>query len=200
MKKIELAMSGLAAASSSLSSGYSYVVILKEKEGNRTLPITITTLEAQAFVAALEKTTSDRPMTHELIKRIIYSTSLVVKEVLICDFKNDIFYARLVLKDEIDNKIIIDCRPSDAIVIALYCEAPIFVNEDILDDIGVTSRINKVDSCIDGTFPFKEMNDDSKYLKIEMLKRKLDNAVRNEEYERAAEIKTELDSLNQPNK
>ncbi len=169
-----------------------YLMILIEIEGNRALTMSVGALEAKAVAIALENVHTIRPMTHDLIKTIIYAADLVLKEVLLCDLKEDTYFARLIFEDDIE----VDCRPSDAIAIAIRCNVPIFINEDILEAVGVERQVDKVEDILKNKIPFYDtINEENKILRIEILKQKLDNAIKNEEYEEAARIRDELNHI-----
>lgn len=189
MKKIQLKMLGFAQLPGNFDT---YLMILIEIEGNRALTMSVGALEAKAVAIALENVHTIRPMTHDLIKTIIYAADLVLKEVLLCDLKEDTYFARLIFEDDIE----VDCRPSDAIAIAIRCNVPIFINEDILEAVGVERQVDKVEDILKNKIPFYDtINEENKILRIEILKQKLDNAIKNEEYEEAARIRDELNHI-----
>jgi bifunctional DNase/RNase len=180
MEKVELVVLALSASSIPQNS---YALILKELEGNRSIPIIIGAFEAQAIALELERSQAPRPMTHDLIKALIYSTNITLTEVLISDLQDGTFFSRLIFENE---DIEIDCRPSDAIAIALRCNAPIYINANILDEIGMFSQIennpnaNQVEAFV------------VKKSKLEQLQSQLDKAINNEDYESAAKIRDEI--------
>ncbi len=107
------------------------VVILKEVDGERTLPIWIGLLEAQAIASVLEGVTFSRPMTHDLIKSVIDSIEVKVNRIVVSDLKDNTFFA-LISIDHKGRELSIDARPSDALALSLRVKAPIFVAEDVL--------------------------------------------------------------------
>jgi hypothetical protein len=111
---------------------YQRVVILKEKEGDRYLPIWIGPAEADAIAIKLQDIGVPRPLTHDLLRSVIYSLNATVAHIEVCDLKDDTFFAKIVLNSN-GNKIEIDSRPSDAIALALRTKVPIFVSESVLD-------------------------------------------------------------------
>ncbi len=117
--------------------GQSPVVILTDKDGKKALPIWIGLLEANAIDRELQKITSTRPMTHDLLHSILEQVRAKVKEVKIVELKDHTYYAKLFL---ILNKelIEVDARPSDAIIMALKSKAPVLVSAMIMDDQGIT--------------------------------------------------------------
>ena len=107
------------------------IIILKEIDGNQTLPIWIGLLEATAIASEIEGVKFSRPMTHDLLKDVMDKTDIKVKKVEICDLKDNTYYAIIhVTRD--DKTLSIDSRPSDAIALALRTEAPIFVSDEVL--------------------------------------------------------------------
>ncbi|MEO0230695.1 MAG: bifunctional nuclease family protein [candidate division WOR-3 bacterium] len=109
------------------------VVYLKEKDGNRELPIVIGLSEAQSIMMALQGVKAPRPLTHDLLVDILNALNLHLKRVVINDLRENTYYARIVLWDEEDNTLYsIDARPSDSIAIALRVKAPIFISTFVL--------------------------------------------------------------------
>ncbi len=112
-----------------------FVVILREKEGKRFLPIWIGPFEANAIAIALEKIDIGRPLTHDLIKNILDTLKVKVEKVFIHSLKENTFYANIYLN--LDGKVLeIDSRPSDAMALALRTSSPIFVDSKILEEAG----------------------------------------------------------------
>jgi len=107
------------------------IVILKEIEGDQTLPIWIGLLEATAIASEIEGVTFSRPMTHDLLKNILDKTDTKVKRIEICDLKDNTYYAIIHVSSK-GKALSIDSRPSDALAIALRTRAPIFVSDDVL--------------------------------------------------------------------
>ncbi len=107
------------------------VVILSNIDGTKILPIWIGVFEANAISLKLERIETPRPMTHDLLRNLLHSLEVKVKKVVICDIKDNTFYALIHL--ERDGEIIkIDSRPSDAIALALRVDSPIFVEDSVL--------------------------------------------------------------------
>lgn len=107
------------------------VVILSNMEGTKILPIWIGVFEANAISLRLERIETPRPMTHDLLKNLLNSLDVKVNKVVVCDIKENTFYAFIHLEKE--GKIIkIDSRPSDAIALALRVGSPIYVEESVL--------------------------------------------------------------------
>ena len=107
------------------------IVILKEVDGDRTLPIWIGLLEATAIASELEGIKFSRPMTHDLLKTIIDKIDIEINKVEVCDLKNNTYYALIHLIHK-GKEISIDARPSDALALSLRVDAPIFVDEEVI--------------------------------------------------------------------
>jgi len=108
------------------------IVILKDETNKRTLPIWIGFMEASSIAMELEKTPRTRPITHDLVKNLIEKLGFLVSKIEVTDLLNDTFYACMHLKKN-SEEYILDARPSDAIAIALRTDAPIFVNEEVIN-------------------------------------------------------------------
>jgi len=108
------------------------IVILKDAEGKHTLPIWIGLLEASAIAMELEKIKVHRPLTHDLLKNILDRLQAPIVKIEITQLKENTYYALLYIKRD-GSELAIDSRPSDAIALALRTEAPIFVNQEVLD-------------------------------------------------------------------
>ncbi len=108
------------------------IIILKEIEGEKTLPIWIGLLEATAIASEMEDVKFSRPMTHDLLKNIMDKTDIKVDKIEICDLRDNTYYALIHLMNR-GKALTIDSRPSDAIAIALRSKAPIFVSDEVLN-------------------------------------------------------------------
>ena len=108
------------------------IVILKEIDGERTLPIWIGLLEATAIASELEGIKFSRPMTHDLLKSVMELMEVQVNKVEVCDLKDNTYYA-LIHMTHNGEEISIDARPSDALALSLRCGAPIFASENAID-------------------------------------------------------------------
>jgi bifunctional DNase/RNase len=115
---------------------YQRVVILREKEADRYLPIWIGPGEADAIAVRLQDVSVARPMTHDLLRNLIEQLGGRVAYIVVNDLANDTFFARIVL-DVNGQTMEIDSRPSDAIALAVRVEAPIYAEETVLDRAGV---------------------------------------------------------------
>lgn len=107
------------------------IVILKEVDGEKTLPIWIGLLEATAIASELEEVKFSRPMTHDLLKNIIEQVEAEVLKIEVCDLKDNTYYALIHLRHG-ERELSIDARPSDALALSLRVHAPIFVAEEVI--------------------------------------------------------------------
>ena len=115
---------------------YQRVVILKEKESDRYLPIWIGPAEADAIAVRLQDVSVARPLTHDLLRSIIDQLGATVAYIVVNDLSNDTFFARVIL--DVDGRSVeIDSRPSDAIALAVRASVPIFAEENVLEKAGV---------------------------------------------------------------
>ena len=115
---------------------YQRVVILKEKDADRYLPIWIGPSEADAIAVKLQDLSVPRPLTHDLLGTVIDTLGGEVSHILVNDLENDTFYAKIVIK--VDGKIQeIDSRPSDAMALAVRSKAPIYAEDAVMDKAGV---------------------------------------------------------------
>lgn len=109
------------------------IIILRDKEGQRVLPIWVGIFEANAIALQIENIVTPRPMTHDLLKSVIHDLKAVVQKVLVCDLKENTFYALIYLAVNGD-VVAVDARPSDAIALALRARAPIYVEESVIEN------------------------------------------------------------------
>ena len=109
------------------------IVILRDKEGSRTLPIWVGMFEANAIALQIENISTPRPMTHDLLRNVIHDLKASVQKIVVCDLQDSTFYALIYLRVNGDT-IAVDSRPSDAIALALRARAPIFVEETVIDN------------------------------------------------------------------
>src|SRR5919205_3597003 len=109
------------------------IVILRDKEGQKVLPIWVGIFEANAIALQIENIATPRPMTHDLLRNVIHDLKAEVKKIVVCDLQENTFYALIYLTLNGDT-VTIDARPSDAIALALRTRAPIFVEESVIDN------------------------------------------------------------------
>ncbi|MDO5978311.1 bifunctional nuclease family protein [Flavivirga spongiicola] len=180
-----------------------YALILNELDGDRKLPIVIGAFEAQSIAIALEKEIRPpRPLTHDLFKNFSDRFDIVVKQVIIHKLVDGVFYSSLICeRDKIEE--IIDARTSDAIALALRFDAPIFTYKNILDKAGIYLKVNPkeegenedsilVDDIISTELESDAPRENLKGKTLEELHSLLDEAVSNEDYEKAAHIRDEI--------
>jgi hypothetical protein len=108
------------------------IVILKDKEGERVLPIWVGVFEANAIALQIENISTPRPMTHDLLKNILTEIEAEVQRIVVSDLRDNTFYAMIYL-DRDGETIAIDARPSDAIALALRTRSPIFVEDSVVE-------------------------------------------------------------------
>ena len=112
------------------------IVMLRDMDGERQLPIWIGPCEAEAITIELQDMEIARPVTHDLLKNVISELGGNVSHILINELREMVFYARLFV--DVDGTMLeVDCRPSDAIAVAVRTKVPIFVNEEVLDEAGI---------------------------------------------------------------
>ena len=114
------------------------VIVLREKEGNRLLPVVIGIAEVNAIKLKLSGIKPPRPLTHDLLISIIENLGAKLKKVLIDKLENNTFYAKLFLSADHTKEVLIDARPSDSVALALRVGVPIFVEEEVLKEAGVS--------------------------------------------------------------
>ena len=115
---------------------YQRVVILRENDSDRYLPIWIGPAEADAIAVKLQDLSVPRPLTHDLLREVIDKLGGSIRHILVNDLQNDTFYATITI-DVNGQSEDIDCRPSDAVALAVRAKVPIFANESVLDKAGI---------------------------------------------------------------
>lgn len=197
MQKIKLEILGL---SSSQSQSGSFALVLGEENGHRRLPIIIGMFEAQAIAIEIEKIIPNRPMTHDLFKSFAQSFNFEVEEILISDLKEGVFFAKILCSDGLKT-VEIDARPSDAIAIGIRFGVDIFTYENILSEAGIVlsdfmDEEEAVDETLPAPVPGKKKKDLLKDVNTDQLRVMLEDALANEDYEKAAQIRDELNKRN----
>ena len=192
MKKIKLDIVGL---SYSQTQSGAYALVLGEINGRRRLPIIIGGFEAQAIAIEIEKMTPSRPLTHDLFKSFAEAYHINIQEVIIYNLVDGIFYAKLLCNDGKKN-VEIDARTSDAIALAVRFECPIYTYEFILATAGIVIEGNDFVFLenIEGAPEEKTGSTHVNYTSLsdDDLKTKLQEALSEEAYEKAARIRDEL--------
>lgn len=202
MSLVKLTIKGI---SYSQTQNGAYALILNEVDGDRQLPIVIGAFEAQSIAIALEKEiTPPRPLTHDLFKTIADKYEIIITQVIIHKLVDGVFYSSIVCEKEAKEEVI-DARTSDAIALALRFNAPIFTYKNILDKAGIFLNKNKQDLHSDEEIDeddilsepevYGEEEPENIYSKfsIQELHNLLEEAIQNEDYEKAALIKAEID-------
>jgi len=190
----------IVALSHSITQAQSYAVVLAEVDGQRRLPIVIGSFEAQAIAVATEKFKPTRPLTHDLVKNIFTEFNIILKEVIINNLLDGIFYAKLVC-DLDGEEMEIDSRTSDALALAARFDCPIYTYEFIMDTAGIL--LDEMEKKGEGDLPAKKKSDkksgepidqgkDLTKHSIEKLNALLADAIKKEDYEKAAGIRDEI--------
>jgi len=200
MKKVEL---DIVALSHSVTNSHNYAVVLGEVVGSRRLPIIIGGFEAQAIAVAMEKMAPNRPLTHDLFKNTLDSFDIELKEIVINNLLDGIFYARLVCLKNGD-LFEIDSRTSDAIAMAVRYNCPIYTYEFIMEQAGVV--LDDVENPDGGKSPVEGASEPKRRkrkpakeqtietMSVENLEKLLQKVLSQEDYEKAAKIRDELNN------
>jgi bifunctional DNase/RNase len=195
MERIKLNVLGLSA---SPANNNAYALIMKEEEGARRLPIIIGAFEAQAIALEMENVIPPRPLTHDLLKNVIEAFGGSLTEVYINELKEGTFYAKLIF-EEIDLEL--DTRPSDGIALAIRLNSPIFIDTDIFEQTSVLPQ-GEDDAFFDEEqddylvkSDGKETKSNKPKTKLEQLQTLLDSAINNEDYEKAAKLRDEINKI-----
>lgn len=191
MKRVKLKVMGI---SYSQTQSGAYALILIEEKGDRRIPIIIGGFEAQAIVIKLENLDPPRPLTHDLFKKFADSFNVSVVEVMIYKLEEGVFFSKLVCNNG-EKEYSIDSRTSDAVAIALRFGCQIYITEEILEKAGITvnpadaeiATANDVDSIFEPERAKYDTYSDEELYKM------IDEAVKTEDYERAASVRDEIE-------
>jgi uncharacterized protein len=183
MKKVRL---DIMALSHSVTQSHNYAVVLGEENGKRRLPIVIGGFEAQAIAVALENMTPNRPLTHDLFKNTLDAYDINLKEVVINNLLDGIFYAQLICEQD-GNVMQIDARTSDAISMAVRYGCPIYTFEFIMDSAGVI--LEEEEQPQNKKTPVRAKTNSIEDMNLTSLEKLLDEALQKEDYEKAAQIR-----------
>jgi bifunctional DNase/RNase len=188
MRKIAL---DIVALSHSVTQSNNYAVVLGERDGARRLPIVIGGFEAQAIAVSIEGMLPNRPLTHDLFKNTLDIFNVELKEIIINNLLEGIFYARLIcLKD--GELIEIDSRTSDALALAVRFGCPIYTYEFILDAAGVELQESEDGDLMEVEEGGMDDEPELSRMTVEQLRSTLEEVLAAEDYESAARIRDEI--------
>lgn len=198
MKKIKLDIVGL---SYSQTQSGAYALILNEAKGKRRLPIIIGGFEAQAIAIEMENMKPSRPLTHDLFKNFAETFDISLKEVIIYNLVEGIFYAKLVCARD-NNEVEIDARTSDAIALAVRFNCPIYTYEFILNSAGIImeedvakekeKEVTETKTAKEPSVAKEKEEEDIKKKSVDELRELLQKLLDREDYEKATKIRDEL--------
>lgn len=191
-------------------SGGGYAIILKELAGSRRIPIIIGQYEAQSIALELEGIKPPRPLTHDLLKEVIDTFGYSVNYITINELRDSTFYAKIKFDSSSIDEM--DARPSDAIAIALKFSAPIYVNSDIMDEVGFVpdydeqilpkdeTETEETESEQNPEITGSKVSEATKNLsnkekKLLQLRSELDEAIGREDYEKAAQLRDDIKKM-----
>lgn len=199
-KTVELEILGL---SSNHSQSGSFTLVMGEVGGIRRLPIVIGMFEAQAIAIEIEKIVPNRPMTHDLFKAFSSNFNFSIEQILISEMKEGVFFAKIVCRNT-SKSVEVDARPSDAIAIAVRFDAQIFCAESVMAEAAI--EFNEEEEKKESKKPSKTSRqvsvssgkpaDSLKDFSLDKLNQLLEESIRNEDYERAARIRDEINKRN----
>ena len=195
MDKVQVEILGL---SSSPSAGGAYALLLREVYGKRRLPIIIGAFEAQAIALELEGISPPRPLTHDLVKSIIDNVGATVMEVIIDELRDNTFFAKIILDvSTLQNSV--DARPSDAIALAVRTRVPIYVGEEVMNTASFIPTGDEANEAFklaeEETADLKHPKASKEETTIASLQDQLRETIDNEDYERAAKLRDEINKL-----
>jgi uncharacterized protein len=181
--------------STSPSSGGAYALVLGEVGGSRRLPIIIGAFEAQAIALELEKIQPPRPMTHDLLRDLFDAVEADVTDVVIDDLREGTFFAKIrYVAGGKEHQL--DARPSDAVALAVRADAPIYVIAAVLEEAGIPAEDEEMPSMAKATTEPEERGPRSR---LDRMEDQLQKAIDSEDYERAAQLRDEIDRLKKEN-
>ena len=187
MKRKELKILGLSYSETQVGA---YVIVLSS--GSRKLPLIIKPLEAQRIALELEGIKSTRPLTHDLIKSMTDSFGIDVQEIYLHSLVEGIFYTKIIASNGID-EVEIECTAGDGIALSVIYGCPIYTTTDIIESAGVI--INDDGSDVDDYEDDYEELEPERIVSVEDLEKMMDEAISNEEYEIAAEIRDRIQKI-----
>jgi bifunctional DNase/RNase len=180
--------------STSPSSGGAYALVLGEVDGNRRLPIIIGAFEAQAIALELEKIQPPRPMTHDLLRDTFEAVGVEVLDVVIDELRDGTFFAKIrYIHDGEEGQL--DSRPSDAVALAVRVDAPIYVAPSVLEEAGIPAEDEGVSALARSEPEEAEKEGGPPMTRLEKIEKQLEKAIQEEDYERAAQLRDEIQRL-----
>ncbi len=190
MKLVQLDIERLEPSSSNKST---YILLLREIGGDRKLPIVIGPCNAGSIAIYLESNSNpERPLTHDIIKSITNSFNITISRVVIHTLTEGVFHASFFCFMDGDEEIEIDARTSDAIAIAIRMGCPIFTYNDILQEAGIILTDDLPKYKDEDTKELEESKDLLSTLSLGELKKQMKEAINDENYERASELRDEI--------
>ena len=192
MNKVNLEIVGLTYSESSTGA---YVLVLGDKNSQRRLPIVIGGAEAESIAVGLENHKNGRPHTHDLFLKFAHEFGIEIMEVVINRFRDGVYYAMLVCKQG-DDLTMVDARPSDAIAIAVRLSCDIYAYETVMDEAGILmdnmEKQNENEPYEEPSINKGATQASFELLDIDTLEDLLQEAIDNEDYQKAAEIRDEI--------
>ncbi len=192
MNKVSLEIIGMTYSESTTGA---YVLILGDKNSNRRLPVVIGGNEAQSIALGLERQKSARPLTHDLFLKFADTFHIKILEVVINRFRDGVYYAMLVCQQG-NELVMIDARPSDAIALAVRLNCDIYAYESVMEEAGIvmedtekeTNLQNTEDASINKVPPTTSLD----LIPLDELEDLLQEAIDDEDYQKAAQIRDEI--------
>lgn len=188
MELIQVEILGL---STSSSSGGAYALVLGDSDGGRRLPIIIGAFEAQAIALELEKIQPPRPMTHDLLRDLLEQVGGDVVAVVISELRDGTFFARVRFVHDGEEREL-DSRPSDAVALAVRVDAPIYVSDDVLNEAGLPADQDAIGELSEAG---EEAPSEEPTTELEKKQSQLEKAIADENYEKAAQLRDEIQRL-----
>ena len=168
-----------------------YLVMLQSFEDNESLQILVGTKAAKQIALAKEGVNFPRPSTHELLLDMIDNFEVKIKKIIITDYKSSTFFAKIMLFNHNYGEIIIDSRPSDAIILSLRSNAPLYVNKSVLS---ANIKADSIDNNIE-QLDYESSVYSNTELMLRKLNQNLEKAIEFEEYEKAAKLRDEISNF-----
>lgn len=190
MLKVKLNVLGLSVSQTQTGA---YALVLVEENGDRRIPIIIGPVEAQSIAIQLEGLHPPRPLTHDLFKNIAQAFLIELLEVIIYKLEEGIFYSELICEQG-GTRIAVDSRTSDAVALALRFKCPIYTTEEILSKAGIVIEVSdelEEDEVKDDII-FSDGKNKYEFNSLEELQQQLQEAIKDENYELASEIRDEI--------